>query len=148
MARIMKHSLTVVALAFGIASVGHADPDRTTCHVGTLRGLYVFTANGYNIVNGVSQPKAIVELIDFDGDGGLSVPGATRSVNGIITRTPPGGTGTYEFIESCTGDLEFGPGGPTYDFFTSPAADTIWMIQTNTNTVFQGTATKVTQKSD
>jgi hypothetical protein len=148
MAPIMKLSLSVVVLAFSIASVGHADPDRKMCHVGTLRGSYVFTANGYNIVNGVSQPKAIVELIDFDGNGGLSVPGATRSVNGVITRTPPGGTGTYEFIESCAGDLQFGPGGPTYDFFTSPAADTIWMIQTNTNTVFEGTAEKVRQKSD
>ncbi len=147
MSRVMNLSLTVVALAFAIASVGHADQDKK-CNLGNLRGSYVLAANGYNIVNGAAQPKTIIELIDFDGDGTLSVPGATRSVNGVITQTPAGGTGTYAIGESCTGNLAFGTGGPTYDLFTSPHAETIWMIQTNTNTVFQGTATRLTHKSD
>ena len=49
----------------------------------TLDGLYVFTAPGFNIVAGVPQPKAIVELIDFHGDGELTVPAATVSINGV-----------------------------------------------------------------
>ena len=87
MSRIMKLSLTVVAFAFAIASVGHADQDKK-CHLGTLRGSYVLAANGYNIVNGAAQPKTIIELIDFDGDGTLSVPGATRNVNNNISSGP------------------------------------------------------------
>jgi hypothetical protein len=57
-----------------------ADPGH--CRLHTLRGSYVFAATGYDIVGGVAQPKAIVEAIDFHGDGTLSVPAVTVSVNG------------------------------------------------------------------
>ena len=69
-------SLVVAALALGISGVAQAAND---CTLKTLNGLYVFTASGYNVVAGVAQPKAIVELINFNGDGTLSVPAATRS---------------------------------------------------------------------
>ena len=57
------------------------------CGVRTLRGTYTFAASGFNIVAGVAQPKAIVEVIEFNGDGTLSVPAATLSANGVIIRT-------------------------------------------------------------
>jgi hypothetical protein len=47
-------------------------------------------------IGGAWVPKAIVELIRFNGDGTLSVPGATRSVNGTVASSLPGGTGTYD----------------------------------------------------
>ena len=43
--------------------------DGKACTVQTLRGSYLFAASGFNIVAGVAQPKAIVEGIDFNGDG-------------------------------------------------------------------------------
>ena len=61
--------------------------DDDVCGVNTLRGTYVFAATGFNIVAGVAQPKAIVEVIEFNGDGTLSVPAATLSANGMIVRT-------------------------------------------------------------
>ena len=33
--------------------------------------------------------------------------------------------------------------GPAFDVFLSPDAGELWMIQTNPNTVFQGTATRL-----
>jgi hypothetical protein len=66
------------------------------CSPRTLNGLYVFSASGDVVpASGPAQPKAIVEVIRFDGDGTLTVPAATRSVNGVVARSPPGGTGIY-----------------------------------------------------
>jgi hypothetical protein len=39
-------------------------------------------------------------------------------------------------------------GAPSFDTFVSPKGDTVWMIQTNPNSVFQGTATRVQHQSD
>jgi len=102
----------------------------------------VFSATGYTIVAGVAQPKAIVELIRFNGDGTLTVPGATRSINGVIGQVPAGGTGTYTLGADCIGTLAF-TGGPTFDVFASPKGEDLWMIQTNPNSVFQGNVTRV-----
>jgi len=88
------------------------------CSNSTLNGLYALSASGFNVVGGVAQPKAIIELIDFNGDGTLTVPAATVSINGVISRSPPGGTGTYAVNADCTGLVAFGAiGGPTWDLF-------------------------------
>jgi hypothetical protein len=139
MKRLMKQSLFVAVMVLSVSGVALAD---NSCTLKTLRGSYFFGANGYNLVAGVAQPKAIVEIIDFKGDGTLSVPGASRSVNGAVARTPPGGTGSYTVDAACTGTLAF-DGGPSFDIFISPNGDKLWMIQTNPDTVFQGTATRV-----
>jgi hypothetical protein len=128
-------------MAVGMSGVALADND---CTLKTLRGSYVFAANGYNIAAGVAQPKTIVEVIDFVGDGTLSVPAATRSVNGVIARTPPGGTGSYTVDAGCKGTISFA-GGPSFDIFISPKGEMLWMIQTNSDTVFQGKATRISE---
>jgi hypothetical protein len=130
----------------GAAQARDSDEDRKPCSDATLHGLYVFTASGFNIVGGGAQPKAIVELIRFNGDGSLTVPASTVSINGVITRSPPDGPGSYEVRADCTGSLVFGPPGPTpqgptYDLFVGPKGSEINMIQTGPGApVFQGTA--------
>ena len=109
------------------------------CSVATLRGTYTFAASGFNIVAGVAQPKAIVEVIEFNGDGTLSVPAATLSANGVIIRSV-NGVGTYTVADDCSGTILFT--GPAFDIFVSRNAESIAMIQTNPNTVMQGTATR------
>jgi len=141
--RLTKQTLIAAAITLGVTGVALADDD---CNLKTLRGSYVFAANGHNIVSGVAQPKTIVEVIDFNGDGTLSVPAATRSVNGVIARTPPGGTGSYTVDAGCKGTIAFA-GGPSFDMFLSPKGKTLWMIQTNENTVFQGTATRISERT-
>ena len=117
--------------------------ERRTCTERTLRGSYVFSASGFNIVGGVPQPKAIVEVIAFNGDGTLDVPAATVSLNGLIIRSPHS-VGTYTVEDNCSGTITFN--GPTYDMFLSKDGDDISMIQTNTNTVFQGLATRTSRR--
>jgi hypothetical protein len=130
------------ALALGAAGAASAQTD---CKVKTVRGTYVFTATGNNIVSGVPQPKAILEIIVFNGDGTLSVPAATTSINGVIVRSE--GSGTYTVASNCTGTITFA-GGPSFDVFVSGGGKEIWMIQTNPNTVFQGMATRTSRKDD
>jgi len=134
----------------GAARANDDDEDAKACSNATLRGLYTFTASGFNIVGGAALPKAIVEVIHFYGDGTLSVPAATASINGTITRSPPDGSGDYKVAADCTGALRFFPAvatGPTftYDLFIRFKGSEIQMIQTNPNTVFQGTAERVSR---
>ena len=125
--------------ASGFRSV---EGERRTCTERTLRGSYVFSASGFNIVGGVQQPKAIVEVIVFHGDGTLDVAAATVSLNGAIIRSLPS-SGTYTVEDNCLGTITFN--GPTYDMFLSKDGDDISMIQTNTGTVFQGLATRTSR---
>ena len=125
-----------------LAGTKSAEGERRACTVGTLRGSYVFSASGFNIVAGVQQPKAIVEVIVFNGDGTLAVPAATVSLNGVIIRSLHS-VGTYTVEDDCSGTITFN--GPTYDIFLSKDGDDISMIQTNPNTVFQGLATRTSR---
>jgi len=133
-----KPVMMAVAALLGFTGVAQAnDNDGGECSVATLRGSYVFAASGYNIVAGIAQPKAIVEAIDFDGNGALPVPAATVSINGTIVHPPPNGTGTYTVAPDCTGTLTFGS-GPTFDLFLAPGGKEFFMIQTTPATVLEG----------
>jgi len=122
MKRLTRQSLVTAVIALGASGVALADND---CTLKTLHGSYFFAAKGYNIVAGVAQPKAIVEVIDFHADGTLSVPAATRSVNGVIARSPAGGTGSYSVEADCTGTIAF-TGGPSFDVFISRNGEKLW----------------------
>lgn len=139
-----KRMVVIALAAVGLPAAAAAEDDAAVCGAEKLNGLYVFSATGYTIVSGVVEPKAIVELIRFNGDGTLTVPGATRSINGVIAQIPPGGTGSYSVAASCVGSLSFN-GGPSFDLFMSPRGEDAWMIQTNPNNVLQGNVTRVSR---
>jgi hypothetical protein len=145
----LKHAMVVAAMAFAVSGVAQANEDNDDhkgCSNATLKGLYVFSATGFNIVGGVAQPKAIVEVIRFNGDGTLTVPAATVSINGVVTRSPANGPGTYAVAPDCTGSLAFGPPGPTFDVFVTPGGSELNMIQTGPGSpVFQGTVERVSR---
>jgi len=146
MKTLIRHGL-IVALAFvGLSGVARADDDHDDCTLKTLQGAYLFTATGHNIVAGVPQPKAIIELLEFDGNGIVAVPKGVRSLNGVVARVA--GAGVYTVDASCEGTVTFDPpsaGIPavTFDVFFTPRADMLWMFQTNQGSVFQGTATRL-----
>jgi hypothetical protein len=132
----------IVAMAIGTPGTARADSRAASCGVYMLRGSYLFTATGWNIVGGVAQPKAIVEGIDFNGDGTLVSPFATVSINGTILHSS-GSPGTYTVSTDCTGTLSF-TGGPSFDIFVDAGGRQLWMIQTGPGLpVFEGTATRV-----
>ena len=137
-------SLVAAAMALGMSGTARAGADNAAqvCSEQTLRGLYLFDAHGWNIVGGVAQPKAIVEGINFNGDGTLVSPFATVSINGTIIHSSAS-VGSYTVAADCTGTLTF-TGGASFDIFVEHGdGKQLWMIQTNANTVFEGTATKV-----
>lgn len=111
------------------------------CALHTLHGSYLFVASGFNIVGGVAQPKAIHEALEFNGDGTVTVTGVTLSVNGNISH-PPAGSGGYTVETDCRGTLDFS-NGPSFDIVVALDGATVWMFQTNPNTVFQGIATRL-----
>ena len=153
MKRLMKASALIAAVALGVSSIVLADDEKSNggrnCTVAALDGLYVFAASGFIIpASGPAQPKAIVEWIRFNGDGTVFVAGATRSLNGVVAQIPSGGSGSYTVTDlvppdgGCAGTLTFAP--LTFDLFIqSKGEEKIWIIQTNPNNVFQGTATRV-----
>jgi carbon monoxide dehydrogenase subunit G len=111
--------------------------------VQTLRGSYIVGTHGFDIVGGVAQPIALVEGINFNGDGTLVSPFATVSVNGTILQF--GETvGSYTVEASGQGTLTF-TGIASFDIFVEANGKQVWMIETDPNTVFQGTATKVSR---
>ena len=66
---LLAGSVLVTAMILAMPSVAPADPG-DKCKDSMLDGLYVFTASGFgNVSPGPPQPKAIVELIRFHGDG-------------------------------------------------------------------------------
>lgn len=134
----------IAAAAAAAAACGSAQA--RTCGESTLEGLYVFSATGYNIVQGVAQPKAVTEFIRFNGDGTVTVLAAVASLNGVILRPPPNGTGTYTVAAECTGSLQFDdPRHTAFDLFITPGGDQIYMNQTGGAVpgVLQGTARRL-----
>jgi len=149
----MRVCVFQAVLVAGAIVAGAAGPavanDAAHCSVGALQGLYVLSASGFIIpASGSPQPKAIVEVIRFNGDGTLTAPTATRSINGVVATSPPGGTGTYTVDDlvpadgACVGHLTF-TNGPSWTFTIPHKADTLSMIQTDSGNVFQGSAVKV-----
>lgn len=137
-----RSALAACALGCCLAGAAQATDQPPQCREKRLNGLFVFSATGYTIVSGAALPKAIVELIRFNGDGTLSVPGATRSINGVIGQIPPGGTGTYTLNADCRGTVAF-TAGPSFDIFAAPGGGNLWMIQTNPDNVLEGNARRV-----
>src|SRR3954451_19761072 len=106
-----KHmAVTAIAALMMLTASGAAqakddkDDDVKQCSVATLHGVYIFHASGFNIVVGppsVALPKAIVEVIRFNGDGSIVGGKVTVSLNGTIRQNPPGATGTYSVLADC-----------------------------------------------
>jgi len=137
--------ILVAAMALGMSGVARADSAPQSCSAQMLHHSYLFAAHGWNIVGGIAQPKAIVEGIDFNGDGTLVSPFATVSINGTIIRSA-GTMGSYTVAADCTGTLTF-TGGAVFDIFVDKGGKQIWMTQTGPPAappaVFEGTAIKL-----
>jgi hypothetical protein len=115
------------------------------CSAKTLRGVYMFHASGYLIVNGAALPKAVIQKAVFDGEGNVTTPAVSVSLNGTILQ-PPGAPGTYTVDADCTGTLAFADAaGNRFALQITPNGDEINMLQTNPNTVLQGTAKRVSR---
>ena len=133
--------LAAVALAAGFAMQPIALGSRRTTSCSAARGRSAacieFHASGYNIVNGVALPKAIIETLVFDGRGNVLTPAVSLSINGNIIQPPQGNPGVYTVDADCTGTLTFAD-GPMFNLHIAPYGKSVKMLQINPNTVMQG----------
>ena len=147
---------TVVILLLVLTLGSPAFAQDHHCSPSALHGLYVFSATGFVTPPGVAAvPKAIVELIRFNGDGTLTTPTVTLAVDSqpAISHSPAS-PGTYTVTDlippdaACLGTLTFSDGIAFNLVIPRNGAERIWLIQTNFNpgnvgNVFQGTAVKI-----
>ncbi|MBV6416572.1 MAG: hypothetical protein CMLOHMNK_01166 [Steroidobacteraceae bacterium] len=147
-------ALPLLLGASGLAAA-HGDSGWAGCTNETLTGRYIFNASGFtrpatSVPGTPWVPKAIIEVLQFNGDGTVTVPGVTVANPfgdlGSILQPPAGAPGVYSLNEDCSGTLQFGDAnGVTFRMYVAPRrGHKIWLIQTNpANNVFQGTAQRV-----
>ena len=150
MKKMLAATLPLILCLPGLAAAGVTNK----CRDDILQGQYVFTASGFTRPpasgSGIPWvPKAILEVLHFNGDGTLSTPAVTvanpSGDSGAILQPPSGAPGEYSVNDDCTGTVHFlDANNVTFKIYVNPPlGDTIWMIQTNPNNVFQGSATRV-----
>lgn len=125
------------------------------CTNDILNGRYVFNTTGYTRAPATGPgtswaPKAILEVLQFNGDGTFTTPSVTAANpfgdTGAILQPGAGAPGSYSINDDCTGTIHFfDANSVTFKIYVNlPRGDTIFMIQTNpTNNVFQGVANRV-----
>ena len=153
-ARVMGYAVTF-ALMLYLPGVAAADTKNRCSDDDILKGTYVFATSGFTRAPGSLPgapwvPKAILEVLQFDGDGTLSTPSVTVANpfgdSGNILQPGAGASGVYSINDDCTGTVQFSDANNvTFKIYVEPPrGDTVWMIQTNPpNNVFQGSATRV-----
>jgi hypothetical protein len=137
----------VAAMALGPGTSVTAGPaPAQVCSVGTLRGLYLWTFDGYENFGGSFVPKAIMQGLRFNGDGTTFNPFGTVNIGGTIIIDATGGVGTYTVASDCTGTLSI-TNGPTFNIYIGPGAQQVWTLETSPSPagvgVSVGTAVRV-----
>src|SRR4030095_618430 len=112
----MKRML-VATLALVLCLPGLAAADSTKkCKDHILKGQYVFTASGFTraparVPGTPWVPKAILEVLHFNGDGTLSTPALTIANPfgdlGNILQPPSGADGSYFIDDARSGTPQF-----------------------------------------
>src|SRR4029453_18536364 len=116
------------AMPLGTSATALAAADAQVCSVGTLRGLYVWTFDGYANFGGNLVPKAVMQGIRFNGDGTTFNPFGTVNIGGTIIIDATGGVGTYTVAADCTGTLSI-TDGPSFNIYVGPGAQQVWTTQ-------------------
>ena len=133
----------VAAMALGanrFAAAGPAAPDAPGCSVGTLKGLYLSSWDGYANVGETLVPKAVMEGKRFNGDGTFSNDFGTVNIGGTTIINTAGPGGTYTVAADCTGTLSV-PNGPTLNLYVGSGGQQYWFTQT-AGGLGTGTATR------
>jgi hypothetical protein len=92
-----------------------------------LRGLYLWTWDGYQNFGGNPVPKALLLGIRFNGDATLTVPFGTVNIGGIV-HDGGGAVGTYTVAADCTGTISI-TGGTSFNMYVGPGAQQLWITQ-------------------
>jgi hypothetical protein len=118
----------VAAMALGTSVTARAAADGQVCSVHMLRGLYLWTFDGYANLDGNLVPKAVMQGTRFNGDGTTINAFGTVNIGGTIIIDATGGVGTYTVAADCTGTLSI-TDGPSFNMYVGPGAQTLWITQ-------------------
>jgi hypothetical protein len=108
-------------------------------------------ATGFGTPPGRSSPtapKAIIEVIGFNGDGTVDMPKVTLSVNGTVINESPGELRHlhHRYVDCerrMHGNPQLQRRGPKLRYSLRPSGDSdISLIQTDKGNGFRGTATR------
>jgi hypothetical protein len=120
----------VAAMALGPSTTARAEGEGRVCSVHMLRGLYLWTFDGYENFGGNFVPKAVMQGLQFNGDGTTFNPFGTVNIGGTIIINATGGVGTYTVAPDCTGTLSI-TNGPTFNIYVGPGAQQVWTLETS-----------------
>jgi hypothetical protein len=94
-----------------------------------MNGLYLWSFDGHDILDGNLLPVAVMQGLQFNGDGTTYSPFGTVNIGGTIVFDVSGGVGTYTVAPDCTGTLSI-TGAPTFNMYVAPGGKQIWTIET------------------
>ena len=136
-------------MAPGTPATARAEADGRVCSVQMLRGSYLASLDGYDLLNGNFVPIAVMQGLRFNGDGTTLNTFGTVNIGGTIIFDAGGFSGTYTVAADCTGTLSPAPGiAPTFNIYVGPGAQQVWIIQSGpegdgTPGVTKGTAVRI-----
>jgi hypothetical protein len=113
---------------------GFADDGAPKCTLATLKGRYLFAAQGtaFPPAFGVTVPTignaAGFHIFNGNGTGKDYV---TFTLKGVDQNVPSPAPFTYTLKSDCTGTYALVGGGPTFDIFVSPSGDEMAAINTD-----------------
>src|SRR5256714_5815237 len=120
-----------VTMAPGTSATARAAADGgRVCSVHMLKGLYLWTFDGYQNFGGNFVPKAVMQGLRFNGDGTTFNPFGTVNIGGAVIIDATGGVGTYTVAADCTGTLSI-TNGPTFNIYVGPGAQQVWTLETS-----------------
>ena len=117
------------AMALSTPTTAPAATYAPPCKVGMLHGLYLWTLDGYQNFGGNPVPKALIQGIQFNGNGTLSIPFGTVNIGGFAVIDVSGSVGTYTVASNCTGTISISD-GPTFNMYIGPGAQELSIINT------------------
>jgi len=119
----------VAAMALGTSSTARATERLPqACSMQMLRGLYMWTFDGYADLGGTLVPKAVMQGTRFNGDGTTVNEFGTVNIGGTIIIDVTGPGGTYTVAPDCTGTISI-PNGPSFNMYVGPGAQKLWITQ-------------------
>ena len=116
------------AITLSTSTTARAAADAQVCSEGTLKGLYIWTFDGYADLGGTLVPKAVMQGTRFNGDGTTFNEFGTVNIGGTIIIDVTGPGGTYTVAADCTGTLSI-PNGPSFNMYVGPGAQKLWITQ-------------------
>jgi hypothetical protein len=127
----------IAVIAPGTSATARAAAEGRVCSVGMLNGLYLWTFDAYENFDGNFVPVAVMQGLQFNGDGTTYNTFGTVNIGGTIVFDVTGAIGSYTVAPDCTGTLSI-TGGPSFNIYVGPGARQVWTIQSSPDPLAPG----------